>query len=167
MGWSVIRHDPMRRLFPLVAALWACAGPMPEPKLCDLNEIIPIYGRFGWNEERTAVVELPVEPVMISCTCEIDPGLVSFVGRNPLSDAVAAINSGDPHFWGLPKLGTVVPGFSIDLESVEHFPDIPTRQIPGSDEHSSCFERERLELAAEDYAVAYNTHLLELVLEGR
>ena len=157
----------MRPLLLLAAALSGCAVAPPETELCDLNEIVPIYGRFGWNEERTDLVEKPVEPTLISCSCEIDPSLASFADRDPLSDAVSAIDSGEPHFWGLPKLGTVVPGFSTDLEGISRFPDIPTRQIPGADEGSICFERERLELAAEDYAVAYNTRVLELVLEGR
>jgi len=109
-------------------------------------------------------IDVPVTPTMIPCKCEIDPTLRAFGAGDPIADAQSAYDAGRPVFFGLPKLGTVVPGFSMDLSQIESFPDTPTRQIPGTDEGSNCYERERLELRAESYAVKYNTRLLELIL---
>ncbi len=162
MGHSVIRHDPMWRLSPIFVVLIACAT--PDPPVCDLNEIVPIYGSFGWNEDRTDVVEKPIQPTLIPCSCDVDPLLASFGEADPIADAESAYESGGIHFLGLPKLGTIVPGFSSDLDVLEALPNIPAKQIPGSDEGFNCYERERLELEAQDYAVAYNTRLLELLV---
>lgn len=162
---SVMRCDLMKRYVPIAAVLFSCAAPAVNPDLCDLNQIVPIYGALGWNDARTELVEKPISPRLIPCACEIDPGLRAFRGRDPIADARDVYESGDQYFLGLPKLGTIVPGFSMDLQGIQSFPDVPTRQIPGSDEASDCFEREKLELEAEHYAVAYNTSLLRMILQ--
>jgi hypothetical protein len=134
-----------------------------QPKLCDLNEITQPLGRFGWNAEGTELVDKPIEPAMIPCSCEIDPFLSSITERDPVADAHASFASGEPYFVSTPTLGGTVifedPGV-LDLEEI---PDLPTKRIPGMDEHAVCYERERLEQFAKDYAAQYNTTLARLV----
>lgn len=156
----VIRRSNMRSGF--VAALLVLAGcrTAPPVAMCDLNEIAKPLGSYGWNVARAELIEKPITPVLIPCSCEIDPFLASIGDRDPVADAHASLASGSPHYVSLPTLGGAL--FFEDSDPHDA-PDLPSRRIPGPDEHAECYERERLEQFAKDYASAYNDTLSRLM----
>ena len=131
-----------------------------QEELCDLNKIIKPLAQIGWNTDGTELIEKSISPALIPCTCEIDPFLASIADRDPVADAQSSFESGSPHFVTLPTLGGAVFFQNVDPVTA---PDLPSRPISGADEGAECYERERLEHLAQQYAATYNDTLATLV----
>ena len=156
----------MRLFVVLAVSILACASEPVAVELCDLNEISPILGSFGWNDSRTELVEEPVSAILLPCECEVHPELESFSGRDPIADANELFSSGDLYFLGLPILGPSTTIFSESTSDIERMPRIPTHVVEGADEHATCFAREKFEIEAMDYFGRFNSRILALALDA-
>jgi hypothetical protein len=142
-------------LLALMLAL-ACSHSASQVELCDYNEILKPLIAKRWNESRTELVEVPIRPLLMPCMCEIHPFLLTIAERDPIEDAKASLASGNPHFFRTPDLGGMVSIKDFDPDNSR---PLPSRMIPGLDEHPVCYERERLGQIAKSFSTAYNTYL--------
>ena len=131
-----------------------------EP-LCDLNKIIPSYGRFEVDSDGS-VREVPTSPMLVECDCEFDQFLRDIADRDPGADARRSLKSGKPVFLAEPVLGGL---WAVGLEDSELdlYASVPRRALPGLSEHALCYEQQRLSLKAREYLKIYNRALAGLL----